>query len=140
MILMKDHFLYGVFGLAMGLILSFIGFTSYEEIHKMFTFSDLRLLLAFMGAVGLLVLGFAILTRSRNMPKKKFNKGTIPGSVLFGAGWAITGSCPSIALVQLGEGQLAAVFVVFGIFLGVWMYRNIASGALKLDTGVCGEE
>lgn len=137
---MKDHILYGLFGLLMGVILSYTGFTSFDEVHKMFTLSDFRLILAFAGAVGLLVIGFAIIGRNRHIPKKKFNKGTIPGSILFGIGWAITGSCPSIALVQLGEGQLAASFVVFGIFLGVWGYRRIASGALQLDTGVCGAE
>ncbi|HEY9051253.1 MAG TPA: YeeE/YedE thiosulfate transporter family protein, partial [Gammaproteobacteria bacterium] len=107
---MKNHLLYGLFGLAMGMILSFIGFTSFDEVHKMFTLQDFRLIAAFAGAVGLLVIGFAIISRQQQIPKKKFNKGTIPGSILFGAGWAITGSCPSIALVQLGEGQLAAVF------------------------------
>ena len=136
---MKNHLLYGLFGLAMGMILSFIGFTSFDEVHKMFTLQDFRLIAAFAGAVGLLVIGFAIISRQQQIPKKKFNKGTIPGSILFGAGWAITGSCPSIALVQLGEGQLAAVFVIFGIFFGVWMYRRMAAGAINLDTGVCGE-
>lgn len=136
---MKNHLLYGVFGLAMGMILSFIGFTSFDEVHKMFTLQDFRLIAAFAGAVGLLVIGFAIISRQQPIPEKKFNKGTIPGSILFGAGWAITGSCPSIALVQLGEGQLAAVFVIFGIFFGVWMYRRMAAGAINLDSGVCGE-
>jgi hypothetical protein len=136
---MKDHFFYGLFGLAMGMILSFIGFTSFDEVHKMFTLQDFRLILVFAGAVGLLTIGFAVLGRRRNIPEKQYNKGTIPGSILFGMGWAICGSCPSIALVQLGEGQLAAVFVIFGIFFGVWSYRRLAAGSIKLDSGVCGE-
>lgn len=136
---MKDHLLYGLFGLCMGMILSFIGFTNFDEVHKMFTLQDFRLIAAFAGAVGLLAIGFAIISRQRHIPRKKFNKGTIPGSVLFGAGWAITGSCPSIALVQLGEGQLAALFVVFGIFFGVWGYRRMAAGSIQLDSGICGE-
>jgi len=137
---LKEHLYYALFGLAMGMILSLVGFTSFDEVHKMFTFKDFRLLFAFGGAVGLLALGFAILTRGKDIARKQFNKGTIPGSMIFGTGWAITGSCPSIALVQLGEGQLAAAFVVLGIFFGVWSYRRMASGSLQLDTGVCGEE
>lgn len=137
---LKEHSLYGLFGLIMGLLLSMIGFTSFDEVHKMFTFADFRLLFAFGGAVALLAVGFAVLRKGKDVGRKSFNKGTIPGSVIFGAGWAITGSCPSIALVQLGEGQLAAAFVVLGIFFGVWSYRRMASGALQLDTGVCGED
>lgn len=136
---MKDHLSYGLFGLAMGMIMSFVGFTSYDEVHKMFTLQDFRLIFVFFGAVALLIVGFAILSRHRSIPKKQYNKGTIPGSMLFGAGWAICGSCPSIALVQLGEGQLAAVFVIFGIFFGVWSYRRLAAGSIKLDSGICGE-
>lgn len=136
---MKEHIFYGLFGLILGVIVSQIGFTSFDEVHKMFTLQDFRLMYVFAGAVALLSIGFAIISRRERIPKKKFNKGTIPGSMLFGMGWAITGSCPSIALVQMGEGQLAAIFVVFGIFFGVWTYRRLAAGSIKLDSGVCGE-
>ncbi|MFA7388616.1 MAG: YeeE/YedE thiosulfate transporter family protein, partial [Thiohalobacteraceae bacterium] len=87
----------------------------------------------------LTMVAFALLARGKNISKKQFNKGTLPGSVMFGVGWAMTGSCPSIALVQIGEGQLAALFTLFGILTGVWAYRRLAMGSLKLDTGVCGE-
>jgi len=136
---MKTHLIYGTFGLLTGLVMSFIGFTDFSEVHKMFTLSDFRLILAFMGAVGLLAMGFAILDYKKQIPRKKYNKGTIPGSVLFGIGWAITGSCPIIAMIQLGEGQMAALFVIFGIYTGTWAYRRMLSGTLSLDTGVCGE-
>lgn len=135
----KEHFLHGLFGLIMGYALSRIGFTNYTELHKMFIFADLRMFLTFAGAVGITMLGFAILTRGDRIPRKLYSKGTMLGSVLFGVGWAISGACPSIALVQLGEGRLAAAFTVMGILLGVWMYRRIAMGAFRFDTGVCGE-
>lgn len=137
--LFKEHFLHGLFGLAMGYALSRIGFTNYAEIHKMFIFADFRMFLAFAGAVGICMVGFALLDRRRTIARKPYSKGTIPGSILFGVGWAITGSCPSIALVQIGEGRLAAAFTVLGILAGVWAYRRAGSGALKFDSGVCGE-
>jgi uncharacterized protein len=137
---MKEHLIYGFFGLSMGLILSYTGFTNFEEVHNMFTLTDYRLLVAFVASIGLSMIGFFILARGRRIMKKPFHKGTVPGSVLFGTGWALSGACPSIALVQLGEGQLAAVFSLLGILFGVWVYRRMASGALQLDTGVCGEE
>jgi uncharacterized membrane protein YedE/YeeE len=105
----------------------------------MFIFSDFRLLFLFAATVGITMIGFAIIARKANIPKKSFTKGTIPGSMLFGTGWAITGSCPSIALVQVGEGKLVALVTVLGILFGVWTYRKLAAGGLQLDTGVCGE-
>jgi len=136
----REHFSYGVFGLLMGIVLSYTGFTSFDEVHNMFTLADFRLLAAFAASIGVSMIGFLIIARGKSIAKKSFNKGTIPGSVLFGAGWALTGACPSIALVQLGEGKLAAVFSLFGILFGVWAYRRLASGQLQLDTGICGEE
>lgn len=135
----KEHFLHGLFGLSMGYALSRIGFTDYAEIHKMFIFADFRLLLTFAGAVAMSMVGFAVLARDKHIARKSYSKGTVLGSVLFGTGWAISGACPSLALVQLGEGRLAAAFTVMGILLGVWSYRRVAMGALKFDTGVCGE-
>lgn len=135
----KEHFLHGLFGLFMGYALTRIGFTNYEEVHKMFIFADFRILLSFAGAVGLSMVGFALLRNRNSIAGKAYSKGIIPGSVLFGTGWAITGACPSIALVQLGEGRLAAAFTLLGILGGVWVYRRGMTGSLKLDTGVCGE-
>ncbi|VAW63779.1 hypothetical protein MNBD_GAMMA10-2765 [hydrothermal vent metagenome] len=137
---MKNHITYAIFGLLTGLVMSFIGFTDFNEVHKMFTLSDFRLIFAFMGAVGLLAMGFAILDYKKQIPKKKYNKGTVPGSVLFGIGWAITGACPIIAMIQLGEGKMAALLVIFGIYFGTWAFRRLVSGgAIGIDTGVCGE-
>lgn len=136
---MKNYFVYGLFGFLTGIVMSLIGFTDFNEVHKMFTLSDFRMTFAFMGAVGLLAIGFLIFDRHKQTPRKKYNKGIVMGSVVFGAGWAITGSCPTIAMIQLGEGQLAAIFVIMGIYLGTWGYRRLTTGITGLDTGVCGE-
>jgi uncharacterized membrane protein YedE/YeeE len=136
---MKQHMLYGFWGLAMGVVLSLTGFSNFAEVHKMFTFADFRLYFVFFGAVALSGVGFAVFKSIRNAGKKSYHSGTIPGSIMFGVGWAITGACPSVALVQLGEGQFASAFTLLGIYLGVLFYRTLSAGSLKLDTGVCGE-
>jgi len=136
---MNQHLAYGFWGLVMGLVLSSTGFSNFKEVHNMFVFADLRLYYVFVGAVVLSALGFMLLKSIKNSNKKNYHSGTIPGSTLFGIGWAITGACPSIALVQLGEGQFAALFTLLGIYLGILVYRSLSSGSLKLDTGVCGE-
>jgi len=43
---------------------------------------------------------------------KKFDKGQIYGGLLFGLGWAITGSCPGPLFAQIGTG--ATVVIVNG--------------------------
>lgn len=137
---MREHVTYGIFGLLMGVVLSRTGFTDFEEVHNMFTLTDFRLLAAFAVSIGVSMIGFLILARGKSIARKVFSKGTVPGSIIFGVGWALTGACPSIALVQLGEGKLAAVFSLFGILFGVWVYRRLAAGSFQLDTGICGEE
>lgn len=127
-------------GLAMGAIMVYTGFSNFEEVHKMFIFADFRLLFGFAGAVGLAMIGFILLRQTDLSNKRKVNKDTISGGIMFGVGWAITGACPTIALVQIGQGQLAAIFTVVGIFLGVWFYRYLSSGAINLGSEICGEE
>jgi hypothetical protein len=55
---------------------------------------------------------------------KAMKPGLIVGSAIFGAGWALTGSCPGTALAQLGEGRLMAIFTLAGMFGGVLLYRR----------------
>jgi len=135
----RDYIFYAVFGIAMGTTLSLGGLSDFEQIHTLFLLQNIPLLLVFAGAIGLCMLGFMTLCRKQNIPKKTYNSGTVPGSIMFGVGWAMTGACPSIALVQLGEGKIGALLTVFGIAVGVWSYRTIAAPSFQLDTGVCGE-
>ncbi len=131
-------------GLLFGLGLSCIGFSSWDEVHRMFVFADLRMLLAFMLAVVVLVPATA--AWKRWMPGRvKFrtrptHKGTLLGGALFGVGWALSGACPAIALVQVGEGQLAALLTLGGIFAGNWLYAAVQQRYLHWDTGSCIDE
>ncbi|MCG6873164.1 MAG: YeeE/YedE family protein [Gammaproteobacteria bacterium] len=136
---MVKHLLYGIFGLAFGYSLSRIGFSDYGEVHRMFVFADLRLLLTFASAVVLSAVVFAFLSaeRKRQLQSKHIHPGTIPGGLLFGLGWAITGACPSIGLVQLGEGQLAAAWTILGILAGAGAYRRVHARFFGWDTGAC---
>ncbi len=131
------HLRSALMGLLMGLTLSFVGFTNFGEVNKMFLFTDLRMLFAFAGAVVFATLFFRYLVEGMPSHRKLMHPGIIPGAFLFGAGWAITGSCPSIALVQLGEGQVVAVFTAIGILLGVWLYRHVHRRFFRWDSGSC---
>lgn len=137
---MRTYFFYAFFGLAMGATLSMAGLTDYAQIHSLFILENIPLLLVFASAISMNMVGFLLLSRKKKTPKKQLTKGTVSGSILFGLGWALTGACPSIALVQLGEGKIAALATVAGILAGVWFFRRATSSTLKFDTGICGEE
>jgi uncharacterized membrane protein YedE/YeeE len=127
----------GGFGLALGFSLSCIGFTEWGEVHRMFTFSDLRMLFAFGGAVTLTAIGFALSGRARELGSRPVHRGTVAGGVIFGLGWAICGACPGASLAQLGEGQLLALVTIAGIVVGARLHAALRSRLFTWDHGSC---
>ena len=47
------------------------------------------------------------------------------GSVVFGMGWGIAGTCPGPIAAQLGRGQLAAVFTITGVLAGIALHDQM---------------
>ncbi len=135
--LVKQYCLNAVMGLALGVTLAGIGFADYDELHRMLTLSDSRMLSSFMLAIGLAAGIFTAFPKYIPKQKKILHPGIIPGSLLFGMGWAICGACPAIVFVQLGLGKLPALMTLLGIFLGVKLYRFVHARYLRWDTGSC---
>ena len=126
----------GILGLAMGFVLMQIGFGDYGELNAMFTFQNLRMLLSFAGAVALAGVLLAIaLPRPVNL--RRVNRGTIPGAVLFGVGWAICGGCPSIPIVQVASGYLPALVTLVGIVLGMRLCRWVMINHWQFERDSC---
>jgi hypothetical protein len=123
-------------GLALGFTVANIGFGDYAELNRMFTFQDLRMLLAFAGAVAIIVMFFALLRVRRNLGR--IHAGVVPGAVLFGTGWAISGGCPAIPIIQVASGYLPALITIAGIVVGIWLCRWANTRYFHLDTGSCG--
>ena len=132
----RTHLELGGLGLAFGATLSLAGFTDYGELRRMFTFADPRLLLTFAGAVALAGLGFALRCRRAGLARRPIVAGTIPGAVVFGAGWALCGGCPGALLAMIGEGKLAALVTFGGVLLGTAL-GNRVKGWLGWDSGSC---
>ncbi|MEU1687812.1 YeeE/YedE thiosulfate transporter family protein [Micromonospora sp. NPDC005707] len=122
-------------GLALGYTVANIGFGDYGELNHMFTFQDLRMFLAFAGAVAIIVLVFAVL-RVRRTPGR-IHAGVIPGAILFGGGWAISGGCPAIPIVQVASGYLPALVTIAGIVVGIRLCRWANMRYFHLDSGSC---
>ena len=120
------------FGLVFGFLLSRVGATEFDAIATMFLLTDLHL----MGVIGVAVLvaGAGVrVFRARaaagyeapSLRPKPIKPGLLIGSVLFGLGWAMTGTCPGTGLAQLGEGKWIALFTVAGVFAGSGLHRVV---------------
>ncbi|MEV0701163.1 YeeE/YedE thiosulfate transporter family protein [Saccharopolyspora sp. NPDC050389] len=123
-------------GLALGFVVTNIGFGDYTELNRMFTFRDPRMLYAFAGAVAIIVVVFAVVGVRRTAGR--IHGGVIPGAVLFGTGWAISGGCPAIPIIQVASGYLPALVTIAGVMVGMWLCRWANARFFQLDRGSCG--
>jgi uncharacterized protein len=125
-----------LFGLLFGFVLSRVGATDYDAIAGMFRLTDLHLMGVIGGAVVLSAFGFWLIRRRTlrsldgapiELVKKPMTRWLPLGAVMFGVGWALTGTCPGTALAQLGEGRLAAIATIAGILLGSYVVEARSS-------------
>jgi len=47
------------------------------------------------------------------------------GSVIFGAGWSVAGTCPGPVAAMIGEGQLGGLAVAAGLLAGVALQQTL---------------
>lgn len=120
------------FGGVFGFLLVRAGATRYDVIARMFLFEDPHLAIVMAAAVAVAAVGIHALGASRwatapdggcplggeSAPRPTL----VPGALLFGIGWGLTGTCPGTALAQLGEGRLVGLFTAAGVFLGSWIF------------------
>jgi uncharacterized protein len=123
-------------GLALGYTVTRIGFGDYAELNRMFTFQDLRMFFAFAGAVAIIAVVFAVL-RVRRIPGR-IHAGVVPGAVLFGVGWAVSGGCPAIPIIQVASGYLPALITIAGVTVGIRVCSWANARYFHLDRGTCG--
>ncbi len=144
------------FGVLFGYFLSKAGATDYDTVINMFRPTDvhidrvpkgfafhldsLRLYGVIGVAIAVIALGLFLLENSQKPTlsgKKldweplKWDPDRLIGAFIFGAGWALTGTCPGTSLAQIGEGKLVAIFTVIGIAAGVWVYPKIKTTSSK---------
>ena len=129
--------LYLVLGTFFGFVLSRSGAADYNFIQGMFLFERFQLYGIIGSAVVLTAPGLWLIQRRgrtvRGAPVqvelKPMTRGTIVGSVLFGAGWALAGACPGPIVAQVGMGRLSSLFTLAGLFLGITLADALARRA-----------
>lgn len=127
-------------GVAFGFLLVGSRMTDYDVIHSMLLFRDLQPFLIMGSAVAVAAPSLWILQRRMwvaplggplRLEPSPIGRHHVLGSVLFGAGWAVAGTCPGPALAMIGAGQLPGAFVVTGIFIGIVLRDAVVSGVVQ---------
>jgi uncharacterized membrane protein YedE/YeeE len=119
-------------GVAFGFLLSWGQATSPDRIRDMLLLRDPYLFLMLGSGVVVATAGVRLLRRARTRalvtgepiawetlrPERRH----VVGSVLFGAGWAVSDACPGPILAQVGQGFAWSAFTLVGVIGGVWLY------------------
>jgi uncharacterized membrane protein YedE/YeeE len=112
-------------------MLSWARLTDYDVIRNMLLFRELDLFFMMGAAMTTAAIGVRLLRRcgARSLlgapvawDLTKPSSRHIHGSILFGIGWGIAGTCPGPIAAQLGHGQWSALFTVAGVLAGVALF------------------
>lgn len=122
-------------GVVFGIILIGSEVASWTRIQDMFAFADARMYLILGSAIATGALGYRILIRATTpanngtspyrVPPKERTKGTIIGGLIFGAAWAVVGTCPGPIYALVGAGLWPALAIFAGAILGTALYARL---------------
>ena len=128
------------FGVLFGYFLSKARATDFDSMVDMFLCREFQLYGVIGTAIAVVALGLFLMKR-KGIPTKsgepmelevlKWDPNRLIGAFIFGAGWALTGTCPGTSMAQLGEGKVVAIFTILGILAGVWAYKKYKPGNTK---------
>jgi len=124
-----------VCGLAFGFLLAWTQMTDPDVIRRMLLLEEAYLFLVMCSAIAVGFVGLRLLRRvglralvtrepvawTVSRPERRH----IQGSVLFGAGWGLSYSCPGPIAAQLGQGMLWSLATIAGVVIGVVLYARL---------------
>lgn len=120
------------FGVVFGFALAWSRLSDPDVIRRALLLEDAYLYLLMATAVPVGFVGARLLRRARaravltgepvNWTTSRPDRGHVTGSVVFGAGWALSASCPGPIAAQLGQGVFWSLFTMLGIVFGIRLY------------------
>jgi uncharacterized membrane protein YedE/YeeE len=125
------NLLYLLVGIIFGTTLIKADAVSWFRMQEMFRFQGFQMYGIFMTAIPTGAVTFFLIKKLKvktldgepvKIVKKKFNPGTVIGSILFGTGWALTGTCPGPIYVQIGSGLTIAILTLLSALAGTWVF------------------
>lgn len=125
-------------GVGLGYFLGRGGLSTWSDVHSMLALASPRLYYVFASAVGCSMVFWALLRRRGMVLRPRpIHAGSIVGAAIFGVGWAITGACPAVAIIQLAEGKALALFTLLGLFLGDSLCKLAQGTLFKFESPSC---
>jgi len=119
-------------GIVFGIIMAKSEAVSWYRIQEMFRFQSFHMYGIIGTAVTLGTFGIQLIKRLHlkdihHQPivlpdKTKSIKRYLFGGLIFGLGWALTGTCPGPMFVNVGYGYLSMLIVIAGALLGTYLY------------------
>jgi hypothetical protein len=117
-----------VVGAAFGFLVVAARLDSYEVIHDMLLLREPDVFLLMASAIAVAAPILVLLERRRwrtpfggplRIVRAPVSRPALSGAAVFGAGWAVAGTCPIPALAMTAEGSVLGAFVVAGMFGGI---------------------
>lgn len=116
-------------GIAFGFLLTGSGFGNYTTIHQALMLRSWYLFAVFGSAVAAAAAGLALLRRAGTtryggplrLPHGPARRRHVYGAAIFGAGFALTGTCPGGAVAMVATGGLGGLLVLAGLISGMWL-------------------
>ena len=123
-------------GLGFGFLLSWSRLSDPTVIRNMLLLREAHVFLIMGSAIVVAAVGLRLL---RKAGSRAFVTGDsigwsvqrpelrhVIGSVIFGAGWSVAGTCPGPVAAMIGEGQLGGLAVAAGLLAGVVLQPTLA--------------
>ena len=118
-------------GIYFGIVLTKAEVISWFRIQEMFLFQSIHM----YGIIGSAVVVGAIsvfLIKKFNLKtfggedirliSKEYHKGLLPGGIIFGLGWALTGACPGPMFALVGNGIEVMLVAILSAIAGTFVY------------------
>jgi uncharacterized protein len=121
-------------GGAFGFLIAAAGFADYDVIHNALLLRDWHMYLTMGSAVVTAMPILWLLQRRRwrtplggemALQQQAPGRRHVLGGAVFGAGWAVTGTCPAPALAMTASGGVLGIFVIAGLFTGLMLRDRI---------------
>jgi uncharacterized membrane protein YedE/YeeE len=136
-----------LFGTAFGCVLAWARLTDPAVIRRMLLLQEFDVFFLMGAAISVAAIGVRTLRtfRAKSLVTRELITWTTPrprarhvvGSVIFGIGWSITGTCPGPMAAMIGQGRLGGLFVAVGVLAGIalqgWRLRRPTTASTQLE-------
>lgn len=125
------NLLFLVFGIYFGIVLFKSEAASWFRIHEMFRFESIHMygimgIAVAIGAVSVFLIKKlkikSVNSELINLSGKPLTKGNVIGGIIFGLGWAMTGTCPGPLYTLVGGGYVIIIPVLLSAIVGAYSY------------------